>query len=59
MEKQCLSSKSKRRRRSLIFAAVGVLIALAAGLGGGLGVRRRYDVLSTYTEVPILCQLSG
>ncbi|KAL8896522.1 MAG: hypothetical protein Q9192_003042 [Flavoplaca navasiana] len=34
-----LSIKSKRRRRGLLFAAVGVLIALAAGLGGGLGAR--------------------
>ncbi|KAL8881691.1 MAG: hypothetical protein Q9198_001155, partial [Flavoplaca austrocitrina] len=40
VETMSSSSKSKRRRRGLIFAAVGVLIALAAGLGGGLGVRR-------------------
>ncbi|KAL9637474.1 MAG: hypothetical protein Q9204_001869 [Flavoplaca sp. TL-2023a] len=38
-ETMSLSSKSKRRRCGLIFAAVGVLIALAAGLGGGLGAR--------------------
>lgn len=41
-----LRSRSKRRRRGLLFAAVGVLVALAAGLGGGLGVRWRYDILS-------------
>lgn len=44
-ETMSLSKKSKRRRIGFALVAVGVLVALAAGIGGGLGSRRRYVLL--------------